>query len=408
MPMRKVEWTPSVTEGEARTGCLSIVRVDEQGNHIDRIKKIDTPCFFLGSRAGAPPNFTVDIWNEFKKKCNAVQIEAETISQFGRGIHDFIAVGEKQNNFRPRGKPEATGEERLTETAIYLSFRDPLNYNSICNVDGLAVSNDAFSFVVRQRGKMKLTTHQGVKLLKDLDGDLIESISMDVPYHVTSKKMRRSVDVSIHILDKILESNTGNVLGVIQGGSDERSRTVSAKETAKRNVCGFVLGSFGLGEDLSQQSQMIRWILPHIPAEKVRFIPGIGTPLQILEAVSLGCDVFNSDYPHLIGEYGQAIIFSTDASVDRPYKINLRDRKFQLDQEPILKGCTCYGCQNHTRAYVCHLLATHEMLANVLLSVHNCWHYLEFFREMRESIGRGGFNRFKETFLERYYSKAEE
>lgn len=119
-------------------------------------------------------------------------------------------------------------------------------------------------------------------------------------------------------------------------------------------------------------------------------IPGIGSPKEILECIELGIDLFNTNYPSILTELGYALIFSLNPlnsdskqenlkrqisiNHDKDYfidkmKINLRDKIYQLDKQPLLKDCQCYSCLNHTKSYIHHLLNTHELLANILLNM---------------------------------------
>jgi len=182
-------------------------------------------------------------------------------------------------------------------------------------------------------------------------------------------------------------------------------RIKAAKEIAKRNVAGFVLGSFGLGESQEMRTAMIEAILKELPSTKPRILPGVGSPEEILHCVNLGIDLFNSNYPNLLTEWGYAMTFSLNPSISsdvdsRRSKINLRDKRFQLDQTALAKECSCFTCRNHTKAYLHHLLNTHEMLANVLLIIHNCFHYLEFFRNIRWHIKNGTFSTYSRDLLQ--------
>jgi len=251
----------------------------------------------------------------------------------------------------------------------------------------------------------KVSPKDFVEILRYLKPDFAECISIDVPHYIASKRMRKSVDISLSWLDQCLSLGkasgcTETLFGVIQGGSDVVQRERSAKETAKRPVAGFVFGSFGLGENFEQRGPLIDAVRKHLPEDKVRVIVGLGSPEEVLQGVELGIDLFSTNYPHVITEWGYALTFPIDdLTSGTAFKINLRAKEYQTDVRPPMEGCKCYTCANHTRAYLNHLLNTHEMLVTILLTIHNTFHYLQFFRIIREKIQSGKFKEWKHSFL---------
>lgn len=216
------------------------------------------------------------------------------------------------------------------------------------------------------------------------------------------------------------------VLGVVVGGSDVEARRHSARETALRPVAGFVLGGFGTGETLAERSAALASAIAQLPVDKPRLLFAVGAPLEVLEAVSLGVDVFDSVYPASQTEAGYASTFwvggdgadggslsgssSGSAGGDSGVghrgggvgKINLRDRGFARDTLPLVPGCDCFTCLRHSRAYVHHLLNAQEMLGEVLLFAHNMRRYIDFFAAIRQSLASGQFDAFRAEFERRY------
>jgi queuine tRNA-ribosyltransferase accessory subunit len=121
-----------------------------------------------------------------------------------------------------------------------------------------------------------------------------------------------------------------------------------------------------------------------------------------------GVDVFVSTYPNDYADLGIAIAFSlateADSNPAASNTLNLRDREYELDTRPLVSSCECYTCRHHTRAYIHHLLNTHEMLAGILLILHNCRHYAEFFRTIRYHLDHHSFDQFTQRFLTLYHS----
>jgi queuine tRNA-ribosyltransferase subunit QTRTD1 len=250
--------------------------------------------------------------------------------------------------------------------------------------------------------------------------DLWASVPDEVPSWVNEKRNRLSVDRTLQWLDHCLSlqpAEYGNrCLGVVVGASSIEERIRSAEQTASRNVAGFSLGGFGLGEDTAQRAMQLEAVITRLPREKLRHVSGLGLPEEVLQAVGSGIDLFDSIYPYMLTKGGYAMTFSLNMeNVSRSEsmagelaksgqdsaKINLRSVAYKLDNTPLVSGCKCYTCLRHSRAYIFHLINTHEMLANTLLEIHNTYHYLEFFKAIRNSIRADKFHDFRDWFINR-------
>lgn len=253
--------------------------------------------------------------------------------------------------------------------------------------------------------------------------DLWVSLPDEVPSWVAEKRNRLSVDRTLQWLDHCLSlqpAEYGNrCLGVVVGSGSIEERIRSAEQTATRDVAGFSLGGFGMGEDAAQRAVQMEAVIAKLPKEKLRHVSGIGLPEEVLQAVGAGIDLFDSIYPFMLTKGGYAMTFPLDMenasrSLDSEStagelaksgqdsaKINLRSVAYKLDNAPLVTGCKCYTCQKHSRAYINHLLNTHEMLAQTLLEIHNTYHYLEFFRAIRHAIKVDKFLDFRNWFTSR-------
>ncbi|MCO5575132.1 hypothetical protein L7F22_028929 [Adiantum nelumboides] len=256
-------------------------------------------------------------------------------------------------------------------------------------------------------------------VINAMQPDIWASLPDEAPSWVTSKRTKQSVERTLDWLDCCLglkqkDANIG--LGCIVGGASQEDRIFSAQETAKRDVSGFSICGFGLGESAEDRGLLLEAIMANLPDEKPRHISGLGMPEEVLQAVSAGIDVFDSTYPHILTMSGLAMVFplkmatsfsntamengNTDIGSDFT-KINLRALSYRNDTSPILENCKCYTCMKHSKAYINHLLNTHEMLAQTLLDIHNTHHYLNFFGVIRDSIQGGYFTKFKDWFVSR-------
>ncbi|KAF9922462.1 Queuine tRNA-ribosyltransferase subunit qtrtd1 [Linnemannia zychae] len=187
----------------------------------------------------------------------------------------------------------------------------------------------------------------------------------------------------------------------VGGGHLERARVWSAGETAKKEgVDGYVIDTLSLST-LEKEARLkhVQTSLDHLPADKPKMLYGLHAPEDVLDAVAMGIDLFDTSYPFQLTEEGKASLYyygPRPAGQDKSNRntlrsINLWDDEHRDKFVPILEGCGCYACKNnkHTRAYINHLLKAHEMLATVLLMSHNMYQYSQFFALVRESIQDG-------------------
>ena len=142
--------------------------------------------------------------------------------------------------------------------------------------------------------------------------------------------------------------------------------------------------------------KMVEDGIKYLPADKVRYLMGVGDPIDLLESIERGIDIFDCVLPTRIARHGQAFT--------RTGKINLNNKKFMEDEKPIDEECDCYTCKNHTRAYLRHLITTDEMLGGRLLSIHNLRFLIKMMEEIRESIKNDTFLEYKEEFIKKYKS----
>ncbi|KQJ95551.1 queuine tRNA-ribosyltransferase accessory subunit 2 isoform X2 [Brachypodium distachyon] len=254
-----------------------------------------------------------------------------------------------------------------------------------------------------------------MELISCMRPNLWASLADEVPAWVNEKRNKTSVERTLRWLDACLALDVAagqNTLGVVVGGSSIEERKRCATEVSKRNVSGFWIGGFGLGENVEERCNLLNAVTDCLPSDKPRLVSRLGLPEEVLEGIASGIDLFDSTYIHQLTMGGFALIFPVDM-VEREMqngifndsagdltKINLRTTTYRKDTSRIVDSCSCFTCQNHTRAYLNHLLNVHEMLAQILLEIHNTHHYLHFFRSIREAIKIGEFDLFWKQFVE--------
>ncbi|WP_026835465.1 tRNA guanosine(34) transglycosylase Tgt [Eubacterium xylanophilum] len=182
------------------------------------------------------------------------------------------------------------------------------------------------------------------------------------------------------------------LFGINQGGTFSDIRIEHAKRIAEMDLDGYAIGGLAVGETHEEMYETIEHVVPHLPAEKPVYLMGVGTPENILEAVERGVDFFDCVYPARNGRHGHAYT--------NHGKMNLSNKKYELDDRPIEEGCGCPTCRRHTRAYIRHLLKAKEMLGLRLLVLHNLYFYNTMMKEIREAISEGRFAEYKKNKIE--------
>ncbi|CAI9738130.1 queuine tRNA-ribosyltransferase subunit qtrtd1-like isoform X1 [Octopus vulgaris] len=337
----------------------------------------------------------------------------ETLEYFGKGIKQFASL---KNGF------------------IYTSVQDPAaevpsGYN---DKNGVAVWSKG--------GKTMADVELFMKSMEAMMPDFYQALSDgDTEQSSTAKRTKKSVDRTLDFLDEILQihnkspklKNTA-VFGVVEGGFLKRERERSAKNTAARAVQGFVIeglhrsGVTSESVTTEKMNEVLSHVISNLPEDKPRLMQSLWTPVKVLEAVEQGIDIFDSSYPffnliknysaspprypYLATERGAALVFSFQSTKSlkesnnrtglRPFEIALSDPDYAEDFSPILDNCTCYSCTNFTRAYINHLLKTSEILARVLLMLHNFSHYFSYFEAIRQALKDNTFLQLKALIQE--------
>lgn len=186
-------------------------------------------------------------------------------------------------------------------------------------------------------------------------------------------------------------NNKQMLFGINQGGVYEDIRIEHAKTIAKMNLDGYAIGGLAVGESHEEMYKVIDAVVPYLPEDKPIYLMGVGTPTNILEAVSRGVDFFDCVLPARNGRHGH--VFTKYG------KINIMNAQFELDLSPIDEGCNCPTCRSYSRAYIRHLFKAKEMLAMRLCVLHNLYYYNKLMEDIRNSIDGDYFEEFKNSKL---------
>ena len=188
--------------------------------------------------------------------------------------------------------------------------------------------------------------------------------------------------------------NPGQMLfGINQGGTYEDLRVWSMQESAKVDCDGYGIGGLAVGEETAVMYRILDVVLPHAPEDKPRYLMGVGTPSNIIEAVWRGVDFFDCVMPARNARHGK--LFTWQGTM------NIKNERYKLDGRPIDSGCGCPVCRSFSRAYLRHLFKAEEMLAMRLAVMHNLWFYNTLMERIREALDQGAYGAFREEYSEK-------
>ncbi len=181
------------------------------------------------------------------------------------------------------------------------------------------------------------------------------------------------------------------LFGINQGAIFSDIRIEHAKRISEFDLDGYAVGGLAVGETHQEMYQILDDVIPYLPNQKPKYLMGVGTPANILEAVERGVDFFDCVYPSRNGRHGH--LYTNQG------KINLFNAQYELDERPIEEGCQCPACKRYSRAYIRHLLKAKEMLGMRLCVLHNLYFYNTMMEEIRDAIEKGEFAEYKKNKL---------
>ena len=184
------------------------------------------------------------------------------------------------------------------------------------------------------------------------------------------------------------------LFGIVQGGIFADLREESGRFVTSLDLPGYAIGGLAVGETKPQMHAVLDVLHPILPQNKPRYLMGVGAPEDLVNGVMRGVDIFDCVLPTRLARHGSAFVLGG--------RINLRNAQFSRDPQPIATDCTCYTCQNFSRAYLRHLVKANEILGHVLLSTHNLHFLINLMAQMREAIRKGTLAQFGADFLQHY------
>jgi len=262
------------------------------------------------------------------------------------------------------------------------------------------ISEEGVSFKSHLDGrKLFLTPELSIQIQNKLDSDIAMSFDECIPYPASYEYAKASTERTLRWARRgkeVFNNERQSLFGIVQGGEYQDLREYSAKETVKIGFDGYSIGGTSVGEDKVTMYKMIDDGIRYLPLDKPRYLMGVGDPIDILEGVIRGIDMFDCVLPTRIARHGNAFT--------KYGKMNIKNNKYKEDFTPIEEGCDCYTCKNFSKAYVRHLIVSNEMLGGRLLSIHNIRFLIREMEEIREAIKNDNLLNYKEEFIKNYTS----
>ncbi len=278
------------------------------------------------------------------------------------------------------------------------------------------ILTDSGGYQVFSLSRLRQITEEGVSFRSHFDGSEIflspekvmeiqEVIGSDIamifdecpPATKDPKRIREACAITTRWAErarKFHRLKSQALFGIIQGGVFPEIRLEHMRQITDIGFDGYALGGLCVGESKEDTFRIFREIVPALPEEKPRYMMGVGTPIDFLEAIEQGADMFDCVTPTRYGRNGTA--FTTKGLVV------VRNGKYQSDQTPLDETCGCYACRNFSRSYLRHLFNTEEMVGLQLVSIHNVYFFVNFLKSIREAIQAGKFLEFKRKFTDSF------
>lgn len=249
--------------------------------------------------------------------------------------------------------------------------------------------------------KLFLTPEKSIEIQNKLDSDIAMSFDECIGYPATYEYCKNSVERTLRWAKRgkdVFNNPNQSLFGIVQGGEYEDLRKHCVEELVKMDFDGYSIGGTSVGEDKKTQYKMVRYATSYLPKDKVRYLMGVGDPIDIVENVCNGIDIFDCVSPTRLARHGHALT--------RFGKINIKNAKYKEDFTPIEDACTCYACQNYTKAYIKHLINCEETFGARLLSIHNIHYLINLTEELRQAIKEDRLLEYREEFIKNYYGNS--
>ena len=245
--------------------------------------------------------------------------------------------------------------------------------------------------------KKFLSPEVSMQVQMDLGSDIVMAFDECIPYPADFAYTKASTERTTRWAKRCKEYMTSphqGLFGIVQGGMFKELRTQSVQELIELDFPGYAIGGLSVGEPKELMYEMLDHTVEQLPANKPRYLMGVGTPDCLVEGVMHGIDMFDCVFPTRVARNGTAMTWQG--------RMVMKNSEYTHDFRPIEEDCDCYACRNYSRAYIRHLVRANEIFGLRLLSIHNLRFLQRFTRAMRQSIIEDRFGQFRREFLDQY------
>lgn len=245
--------------------------------------------------------------------------------------------------------------------------------------------------------RYRMTPEESMRVQMCIGADIIMAFDQCPPGSATREQVQHAMDRTTAWLDRCItamDRPRSRLFGITQGGIFDDLRAAHVEEICQRDLFGFAIGGLSVGEAKEDMVRVLTNVTPRLPAQKPRYLMGVGTPEDLLDGVERGVDMFDCVMPTRNAR--TATLFTTRG------KLTIKNAAYAEDERPVDSTCSCYTCTTFTRAYLRHLFRAGELLFYRLASLHNVTHYLSLMKGARQAIVDGRFTAFANDRREAY------
>ena len=401
--MKPIDWKVTAQDGEARTGILRTRR-----------SVIETPVFMPVGTQGTVKGVRFE-WLEDEMDARIIlgntyhlflRPGAEIIRKLG-GLHKFTTWNRslltdsggfqvfsltdlrKLNEEGVEFRSHLDGDKKFLSPEISMDIQAALGSEIVMAFDECPPGDAG---VEATRKSLEMTARWAERSKNRFDE--LQNTGMDTGFLSDSEFGNSDCGLAFHENEsRTALSGRQALFGIVQGAGHLDLRKESLDRTTEIGFDGYAIGGLSVGEEKSVMYDVIEFLAPQMPENAPRYLMGVGTPEDLIEAVRRGVDMFDCVMPTRNGRTGGAF---TSAG-----KINIRNAQYATDEEPLDTRCSCSVCRRYSKAYLRHLYQAKEMLAATLISHHNLAFFLDLMREIRQAIKLGDFAEFRREFLSR-------
>ncbi len=294
----------------------------------------------------------------------------ELIKEFG-GLHGFM-------NWKGPILTDSGGYQVFSLANLRKITEDGVKFQS--HIDGSA---------------WNLTPEFSIEVQEALGADIIMVFDECPPHPSTEKYTKDSMELTLRWGKRSKDAKKRKdqaLFGIVQGGMYRELRAESARRTVELGFDGYAIGGLSVGESKELMVEMVEAAVPYLPEGKPRYLMGVGMPVDLVESVARGIDIFDCVIPTRCARNGT--LFTSSG------KLVIKNSQHKSDHRPIDEGCGCYTCKNYSRAYLRHLFIAGEILGLRLNTIHNLHYYMTLMAQMRRAIEEDGFQEFRAGFYE--------